>query len=219
MREFKVGDVVRTLKEKDCDGCRVFPVGTIGKITKILTDYGKELPYRVEADGDFWWYSADMFEFYNPISDDDEIRKITLDEAERIAKMVNKITCSTCPFENNGCNAVRCLKNPQDILEDFNERYDDLVKVLKTLKTKLDKGEKEYLTAVLKPYKRFENTLFVVKRERLWRDNKEYLVIKAEDGNGDYDLDLVFPDFKKGTKYAGLEPNKKYSLKELGLTL
>lgn len=218
MKEFKVGDVVRTLKERDPDGCRVFPVGTIGVISKIMTDFGKDLPYKVEADGDFWWYSADMFELCNPVSDGDEIRKITLDEAKRISKMVSK-SCNTCPFEDNGCSAIRCLKSPQAILEDFNERYDDLVKVLKTLKERLDKGEKEYLTAVLKPYKRFENTLFVVKHERLWRDNKEYLVIKAEDGNGDYDLDFVFPDFKKGTKYAGLEPNKKYSLKELGLTL
>ena len=219
MRDFKVGDVVRTLKKEDPHGCTLFPVGTIGVIAKIDTEYGRDLPYKVEANGDFWWYSADMFEPVNPISDDDEIRKITLDEAERISKMVNK-SCRTCPFDNNGCNAVRCLKSPQDILEDFNERYDDLVRVLKTLKEeRLDKGEKEYLTAVLKPYKRFENTLFVVKRERLWRDNKEYLVIKAEDGNGDYDLDFVFPDFKKGTKYAGLESNKKYTLKELGITL
>ena len=219
MREFKVGDIVRTIKGKDCDGCRVFPVGTIGKITEVHTGFSKELPYRVEADGDFWWYSADMFEPYDTASDDDEIRKITLDEAERISKMVKGVTCSTCPFENNGCNAVRCLKSPQDILEDFNERYDDLVKVLKTLEERLDKGEKDYLTAVLKPYKRFEKTLFVAKRERLWRDNKEYLVIKAEDENGDNDLDFVFPDFKRGTKYAGLEPNKKYTLKELGITL
>lgn len=219
MREFKIGDVVRTIKEKDCDGCRVFPVGTIGIITKVIPGDEKDLPYRVEADGDFWWYSADMFEPYNTASDDDEIRKITLDEAERISKMVNKVTCSTCPFEDNGCTAVRCLKSPQDILKDFNERYDDLVKVLKTLKERLDRGEREYLTAVLKPYKRYENTLFVVKRERLYRDNKEYLVIRVSDEKGNIDLDFVFPDFKKGTKYAGLELNKKYSLKELGITL
>lgn len=216
MREFKVGDVVRTLKEEDCHGCTLFPVGTIGVISKIDTLYGKDLPYKVEANGDHWWYSEDMFEL---VSVNGEIRKITFNEAERISKMVKGVTCSTCPFENNGCNAVRCLKSPQDILEDFNERYDDLVKVLKTLEERLDKGEKDYLTAVLKPYKRFEKTLFVAKRERLWRDNKEYLVIKAEDENGDNDLDFVFPDFKKGTKYAGLEPNKKYTLKELGITL
>ena len=218
MREFKIGDVVRTLKEKDCDGCRVFPIGTIGKITQVLEDYGKALPYKVEADGDFWWYSADMLELYTSVSDN-EIRKITLDEAERIFKMVNKKTCSNCPFEDNGCTAGRCLKSPQDILEDFNKRYDDLVKVLKTLKTTLDKGEKEYLTAILKPYKRYENTLSVVKRKRVAKKDKEYLVIKAKDKNGDIDLEFLFPDFKKGTKYAGLELNKEYTLKELDITL
>lgn len=219
MREFKVGDVVRTIKEKDSDGCRVFPIGTIGTITKVITDDEQNLPYRVDADGDFWWYSVDMFEFYTPDDDDNEIRKITLDEAERIFKMVDKKTCSNCPFEDNGCTAVRCLKSPQDILEDFNKRYDDLVKVLKTLKATLDRGEKEYLTAILKPYKRYENTLSVVKRKRVGKKDKEYLVIKAKDKNGDKDLEFLFPDFKKGTKYAGLELNKEYTLKELDLTL
>lgn len=220
MKDFKVGDVVRTTKGEDRHGCKVFPVGTIGEIISIDTDCGNDLPYKVEADGDYWWYSTDMLEFVNSVSDDDnKIRKITLDEAERISKMVKGVTCSTCPFEKNGCFAVRCLKGPRAILEDFNERYDDLAKVLKMLDEMLDRGEREYLTAVLKPYKRYENTLFVVKRERFFRDNKEYLVIRANDEKGNYDLDFVFPDFKKGTKYAGLELNKKYTLKELGITL
>lgn len=216
MKRFKVDDVVRTIKEKDCDGCILFPVGTIGTITTVQDD-GRALPYGVEANGNFWWYSADMLE---PIETKSEIRKITFEEAKRISKMTKH--CSTCPFDNNGCSAIGCsLSRPEDILEDFNERYDDLVKVLKVLNDEktLDKGEKEYLTAVLKPYKRFEDTLFITKRDRLFRDGKEYLVIKAEDENGNYDLDFVFPDFKEGTKYAGLKLNKKYSLKELGITL
>lgn len=214
MRDFKIGNVVRTLEEKDCYGCSLFPIGTIGEITDVLDD-GRTMPYKVEADGDYWWYSADMLELVETKS---EIRKITLDEAERISKMV-KNTCSNCPFDNNGCGAIRCSLNSQGILEVFNERYDDLIKVLKVLNETLDKGEKEYLTAVLKPYKRFENTLFVVKRERLWEKNKEYLVIKAVDENGNFDLDFLFPDFKKGTKYAGLDLDRKYTLKELGITL
>lgn len=215
MKEFKVGDVVRTLKEKDYGGTTLFPVGTIGKITEISTK-AVMLPYKVSAGGDSWYYSADMLE---PIKTKGEIRKITFEEAKRISKMTKN--CSTCPFNEKGCSAIRCsLSRPEDILEDFNDLYDELVNVLKILTEEtLDKGEREYLTAVLKPYKRFENTLFVVKRERLFEDNKEYLAIKAEDDYGHYDLDLVFPDFKKGTKYAGLELNKKYSLKELGLTL
>lgn len=222
MRDFKIGDVVRTTKGEDCHGCKVFPVGTIGKIISIDTDCGNDLPYKVEADGDYWWYSADTLEFVNSASNTDEIeiRKITLEEAERISKMVKGVTCcSTCPFEKNGCNAIRCLKDSQAILEDFNERYDDLAKVLKMLNEMLDKGEKEYLTTVLKPYKRLEKDTVVIKRKRLSNPKKEYLIIKAINEDGDYDLDLMFPDFKKGTKYTRLEVNREYTLKELGITL
>ena len=213
MREFKVGDVVRTIKERDYTDCPLFPVGTVGTITNISK---QNLPYKVEADGDFWWYSADMLEL---IETKGEIRKITLDEAERISKMV-KNSCSNCPFDNNGCSAIRCsLSRPESILEDFNERYDDLIKVLKVLNETLDKGEKEYLTAVLKPYKRFEDKLFIRKLRKFYDDSKEYLVIKAEGENDFYDLDFIFPYFKKGTKYAGLELDRRYTLKELGITL
>ena len=220
MREFKIGDVVRTTKGEDCHGCRVFPVGTIGKIISIDTDCGNDLPYKVKADDDYWWYSADTLELVNSVSDtDDEIRKITFEEAERISKMVKGVSCSTCPFEKNGCSAIRCLKGPQDILDNFNECYDELARVLKMLDEMLDKDEKEYLTAVLKPYKRLENDTVVIKRKRLSNPNKEYLIIKALNEDGDYDLDLMFPDFKKGTKYTRLEVNKEYTLKELGITL
>lgn len=58
--KFKVGEKVKTLKERDCDGILLFPVGTIGTITKILS--GSKLPYKVEVECDYWHYSEDMLE-------------------------------------------------------------------------------------------------------------------------------------------------------------
>ena len=58
--EIKVGDKVRTLKDRDVNHNKVFPIGTIGKVTYVDDD--DELPYEVEADNDRLWYSRDMLE-------------------------------------------------------------------------------------------------------------------------------------------------------------
>ena len=57
--KFKIGDKVRTTKDRDYFGRRVFPIGTVGKITAIEND---DLAYAVSAKGDYWWYSEDMLE-------------------------------------------------------------------------------------------------------------------------------------------------------------
>ena len=58
--KFKVGEKVKTLKERDRCGMPLFPVGTIGTITGIY--YGSVSPYKVEVEGDYWYYSEDMLE-------------------------------------------------------------------------------------------------------------------------------------------------------------
>lgn len=71
----------------------------------------------------------------------------------------------------------------------------------------LDEKEKEYLSAVIKPFR--DKVTSVVKSA--WK-NKEYIVIKMCGEN-----DLFFPSFKKNAMYNGMELNKEYTLKELGL--
>lgn len=60
--EIKVGDKVRTVKDIDSHGIKLFPIGTIGQVTEIDdNDYIK--PYKVTADyNDYWYYSRDMLE-------------------------------------------------------------------------------------------------------------------------------------------------------------
>lgn len=58
--EIKVGDKVRTLKDRDCHNIKLFPLGTIGEVTEIDNDCVN--PYKVEANNDYWWYSRDMLE-------------------------------------------------------------------------------------------------------------------------------------------------------------
>lgn len=71
----------------------------------------------------------------------------------------------------------------------------------------LDDVEKEYLSAVIKPFK-----------DRVKYINKwdcpigEFIEIGISN-----DAAIPFPNFKKGTMYKGMEVNKNYTLKELGL--
>lgn len=71
----------------------------------------------------------------------------------------------------------------------------------------LDDVEKEYLSAVIRPFK----------------DKVEY-ICKTADYDGEYitigmvkDSTMLFPYFKKNTMYKGMEADKEYTLKELGL--
>ena len=79
-------------------------------------------------------------------------------------------------------------------------------KVVKIPKPILTIKEKEYLAAVIKPFR--EEFMYLVKSQK---GEYEYLVIHLK-------CDFIsLPDFKIGSMYNGLEVNKRYTLKELGL--
>lgn len=72
----------------------------------------------------------------------------------------------------------------------------------------LDDKEKEYLSAVIKPYK-----VSGIKKRQV--DNEEHIYIYVI---GKYYTDvIILPYFKKGTMYKGMKLNKEYTLEELGL--
>lgn len=73
----------------------------------------------------------------------------------------------------------------------------------------LDKEEKEYLSAVIRPFK--ERIMYIALNEGINRDNV-YVYIELNDSES---IDL--PYFKKGTMYKDMKVNKEYTLKELGL--
>ena len=56
----KVGTKVRTTKDEDYGGEKVFPIGTIGIVERI--DKDDYLPYKIVANNEHWYYSRDMFE-------------------------------------------------------------------------------------------------------------------------------------------------------------
>ena len=71
----------------------------------------------------------------------------------------------------------------------------------------LDDVEKEYLSAVIRPFK--NRIRDIVKRN--FDSEKSYIVIHINSES------FYFPYFKKGTMYEGMEADKQYTLKELGL--
>lgn len=72
----------------------------------------------------------------------------------------------------------------------------------------LSDKEKEYLSAVINPFR--DKVKYIKKYAD--ENSYEYIVIAFVN----YER-LVFPSFKKSTMYEGMEANKKYTLKELGL--
>ena len=71
----------------------------------------------------------------------------------------------------------------------------------------LDEEEKEYLSAVIKPFK--GKVKYIRKISYL---AGEFIKIYIRN-----DSAISFPYFKSGTMYKGMELNKKYTLEELGL--
>lgn len=71
----------------------------------------------------------------------------------------------------------------------------------------LDAKEKEYLSAVIKPFK---NRIDYIKKFDL--TGREFICICLKN-----DEDIDFPYFKKGTMYKGMKLYRRYTLKELGL--
>lgn len=73
----------------------------------------------------------------------------------------------------------------------------------------LDETEREYLKAVIKPFKK--RVKYIVKAGSLMRCEKELLKIQLDNDN------MLLPYFEEGTMYKGMEIDKEYTLEELGI--
>lgn len=78
----------------------------------------------------------------------------------------------------------------------------------------LDEIEKEYLSAVIKP---FRNRVKYILKERLLIRKYECITINISSIISDISANITFPFFNQNTMYKGMEVNRKYTLEELGL--
>lgn len=74
----------------------------------------------------------------------------------------------------------------------------------------LDDVEKEYLQANIKRFGR--EIKYIAKFKSACSEDKQYIHIAFYEGDG-----FTFPYFKANSMYKGMELNKSYTLKELGL--
>lgn len=82
--------------------------------------------------------------------------------------------------------------------------------VYKAKKEILDEEEKKYLSAVIKPFK--NRVEYIIKKLSFYNRTAEYIEIELIN-----DDCIMLPYFDKRTMYKGMEIDKKYTLKELGL--
>lgn len=94
-------------------------------------------------------------------------------------------------------NCKECKKNIMNwLLEEYKEPV-------------LDDAEREYLSAVIKPFRKM--IAYIVKAQD-FDDGKQCIRIILQNGDG-----MHFPYLDDDAMYKGMEVNKDYSLKELGL--
>lgn len=81
----------------------------------------------------------------------------------------------------------------------------------------LTASEKEYLSNVIKPFRK-KSPITIVKYVSDYVTDEEYIIIWVSDiDNPNIKAIITFPLFKAGEMYRGMEVDKEYSLEELGL--
>lgn len=96
-------------------------------------------------------------------------------------------------------------------IDDFSEDWWEEVK-----EDILDEKEKEYLSAVIKPFR--DRVTYIKKVDTYFGCNKNCEYIFGKLSNKDTVIDVfTLPWFPKGSMYKGMELGKEYTLEELGL--
>lgn len=84
----------------------------------------------------------------------------------------------------------------------------------------LDEKEKEYLSNLIKPFKKYVKYIVKVEREgqeKIQICYKDFLDKKRDCGMVNNYSFFGLPTFKKGTMYKGMELFEEYTLEELGI--
>lgn len=227
--EFKVGDKVRIKKDLDSNKMyRVLIVSEMeeykGKVAEIVAVRGKT-GYALDIDKGYWKWSDDTFELVeskkftkSDLKDGDVVTRRDKSKS-RVYKKENKII----RLDNN--NVFIPLSNYTEDLKNTGGagKCLDIIKVERPVKYEtvferveeekkeiLDKVEKNYLTNVIKPFKkRFKGISKI--ESTMCPAEKEFLQIQL---NND---EIILPYFEKGTMYKEMELNKRYTLEELGI--
>lgn len=127
-----------------------------------------------------------------------------------------KIKVGTATYTWNGCDYILntdSRKSLSDTLTSWTIKAQTTAEFIEVVENVLTKDEKEYLSAVIKPFRNKIESIGKYCIDRFNSDNYEYICIFFTDE----DECMLFPNFKADTMYKGMEKTKKYTLEELGL--
>lgn len=197
--KFKVGDKVKVIK-CSIDGERCKNLNKVSTITEIIER--AVYPYKLEDISEtFGERELELVERQFTKSDLKDGDKCTLKNGQVV--FVDKTS-------NYGFSSI------DEQLRYFNDDV-SIVKVERPAQYEtvfereevLDETEKKYLTDVIRPFRK--RIQFIQKKKEITEINP-YIRIVCEDNDK-----LVFPYITDNSMYKGMEVNKKYTLKELGL--
>lgn len=118
--------------------------------------------------------------------------------------------CYKCPFYNVSCceDSVDSWVHHKDLYSD--KFLDQTIEI--EMPDILTKEEKEYLSAVIKPFR--DRVICIKKISSTLYDDREFIEITIDNL---FAKRFVFPYFKKNSMYRDMESYRKYTLEELGL--
>lgn len=202
--KFKVGDKVKVIAKKHGHG---FNIGEIVKIEEI-----SDRDYKCSSleKNELWWMAEDEFTKVKFIKSD-------LKDGDIVTYRngLKKIVSGDKLYGNDLFTSLRYY--PEDLKDVDGEEEYDIVKVERPVKYEtlferkeeiLDEVEKKYLANVIKPFR--HKIKSIMKRSEY--GSLCYIKICIKNGDAAY-----FPCFKENSMYKGMEPNREYTLKELGL--
>lgn len=203
--KFKVGDKVKVIAKKHGHG---FNIGETVKIEEI-----SDRDYKCSSlkENELWWMGEDEFTKV-------KFTKLDLKDGDIVTyrKGLKKIVSGDKLYGNDLFAPLRYYT--EDLKDVDGEEEYDIVKVERPVKYEtlferkeeiLDEVEKRYLTEVIRPFRK--RIQFIQKKKEITEINP-YIRIVCEDNDK-----LVFPYITDNSMYKGMEVNKKYTLKELGL--
>lgn len=190
--KFKVGDKIKGISDEYVITNKNM---LLGEVTDVVTD-GIEI--KILEHKDSFYEGGEYVELY-PDGNFEIVENLTISQLQsEIDKLSNEI--------GNYHNKIHSMRDRNNYMK---EQLKELMKESKKEKNKpiLDDAEKEYLSAVIRP---FRNKIVSISKEECC--NEDYFInIELENDA------LIFPYFKEETMYKGMELEKQYTLKELGL--
>ena len=221
--KFKVGDKVRVRSWESM--AKEFGVDNDGNIMLSSLHFWKKMKHLCgtvhtidEINGygyhfktHFFWLTDDMLEPVKAETNGEHFRNELRELKGCVVAVVNgkpikcgwDINCKNCLFccKNGGCKQTKLFKKW------CAEPYVDKPKPI------LDKDEHDYLASVIAPKKIYKHVEYIKKVKDDDKYDIFYIYVNLEPFG-----EIYLPCFKEEDHmYDGMEPNKKYTLKELGL--